>query len=129
MDNYSQHQKDAGRYQRTPNTRLRDIMEWLDYNKVVPGDVHLQLWLALAFLLVCLVNTVGLLLAKFLRRSSEIGVRRALGASNNTQGVQVAIPPERPLAMAPGAGAGDRSADRSPASCTASGSATRIGRR
>jgi putative ABC transport system permease protein len=31
-------------------------------------------------LLVCLVNTAGLLLAKFLRRSSEIGVRRALGA-------------------------------------------------
>jgi putative ABC transport system permease protein len=30
---------------------------------------------------VCLLNTVGLLLAKFLRRSSEIGVRRALGAS------------------------------------------------
>ena len=83
LDNYSQHQKDAGRYQRTPNTRLRDIMEWLDYNKVVPGDVHLQLWLALAFLLVCLVNTVGLLLAKFLRRSSEIGVRRALGASRS----------------------------------------------
>ena len=31
--------------------------------------------------MVCLVNTAGLLLAKFLRRSSEIGVRRALGAS------------------------------------------------
>ncbi|WP_251274358.1 ABC transporter permease, partial [Enterobacter hormaechei] len=38
-------------------------------------------WLALGFLGVCLVNTVGLLLAKFLRRSGEIGVRRALGAS------------------------------------------------
>jgi putative ABC transport system permease protein len=56
-------------------------MAWLDYNKVVPGDVRLQLWLAFGFLLVCLLNTVGLLLAKFLRRSSEIGVRRALGAS------------------------------------------------
>jgi len=32
-------------------------------------------------LLICLFNTVGLLLAKFLRRSSEIGVRRALGAT------------------------------------------------
>src|SRR5690606_33935541 len=28
-----------------------------------------------------LLNTVGLLLAKFMRRASEIGVRRALGAS------------------------------------------------
>src|SRR5690606_36871338 len=48
---------------------------------VVPGDVRLQVWLAFGFLAVCLLNTVGLLLAKFLRRSSEIGVRRALGAS------------------------------------------------
>ena len=39
------------------------------------------MWLAFGFLLVCLLNTVGLLLAKFLRRSGEIGVRRALGAS------------------------------------------------
>ena len=84
LDNYSRQQKSAGRFQRPPNTRLRNVMEWLDFNKVVPGDVHLQLWLALAFLLVCLVNTVGLLLAKFLRRSSEIGVRRALGASRAT---------------------------------------------
>jgi len=43
--------------------------------------VHLQTWLAFAFLAICLFNTVGLLLAKFLRRSGEIGVRRALGAS------------------------------------------------
>ncbi|MFT4199019.1 MAG: ABC transporter permease [Pseudoxanthomonas sp.] len=81
LDRYSQQQRDAGRYERPPNSRLRNVMQWLDYNHAVPGDVRLQLWLALGFLLVCLVNTVGLLLAKFLRRSGEIGVRRALGAS------------------------------------------------
>ena len=81
LDNYSRQQKAAGRFQRDPNTRLRDVMQWLDYNHVVPGDVRLQLWLAFGFLVVCLLNTVGLLLAKFLRRSGEIGVRRALGAS------------------------------------------------
>ncbi|MDB6162866.1 MAG: transporter ATP-binding protein [Xanthomonadaceae bacterium] len=79
--NYSNQQRAAGRYERPTNVRLRNVMEWLDFNKVVPGDVKLQLWLAFGFLLVCLLNTVGLLLAKFLRRSSEIGVRRALGAS------------------------------------------------
>jgi putative ABC transport system permease protein len=79
--NYSDQQRASGRYQRPTNVRLRDVMAWLDFNKVVPGDVRLQLWLAFGFLLVCLLNTVGLLLAKFLRRSSEIGVRRALGAS------------------------------------------------
>ena len=56
-------------------------MDWLDFNRVVPRDVVMQLWLGFGFLLVCLLNTVGLLLAKFLRRSGEIGVRRALGAS------------------------------------------------
>ena len=56
-------------------------MQWLDYNHIVPADVRLQSWLALAFLAICLFNTVGLLLAKFLRRGGEIGVRRALGAS------------------------------------------------
>lgn len=81
LRNYSDQQRAAGRFQRPTNVRLRSLMDWLDYNKVVPGDVRLQLWLAFGFLLVCVVNTIGLLLAKFLRRSSEIGVRRALGAS------------------------------------------------
>ncbi len=79
--NYSNEQKSLGRFQRPPNVQLRNLTQWLDYNKVVPSDVHLQSWLALGFLLVCLVNTVGLMLAKFLRRSAELGVRRALGAS------------------------------------------------
>ena len=81
LTNYSAQQKAAGRFERDPNVRLSDVMEWLDFNRVVPRDVVMQVWLGLGFLLVCLLNTVGLLLAKFLRRSGEIGVRRALGAS------------------------------------------------
>jgi putative ABC transport system permease protein len=81
LENYSNQQRAAGRYQRPNNVRLRDVMEWLTFSKVVPNDVVMQLWLGFGFLLVCLLNTVGLLLAKFLRRSGEIGVRRALGAS------------------------------------------------
>lgn len=81
LTSYSEQQRAAGRFERPTNVRLRSVMEWLDYNRVVPNDVVMQLWLGFGFLLVCLLNTVGLLLAKFLRRSSEIGVRRALGAS------------------------------------------------
>ena len=81
LENYSDQQRAGGRYERPTNVRLRSVMEWLDYRRVVPSDVRLQVWLAFGFLAVCLLNTVGLLLAKFLRRSSEIGVRRALGAS------------------------------------------------
>ncbi|HEX7370620.1 MAG TPA: ABC transporter permease [Rhodanobacteraceae bacterium] len=65
----------------TPNVRLRGLMAWLDYEHVVPPDTKISLYVALGLLLVCLVNTAGLLLAKFMRRSGEIGIRRALGAS------------------------------------------------
>lgn len=91
LTNYSDQQRAAGRFERPTNVRLRSLMEWLDYKRVVPGDVRLQLWLAFGFLLVCLLNTVGLLLAKFLRRGGEIGVRRALGASRRAIFVQFLI--------------------------------------
>ncbi|MBB1087051.1 ABC transporter permease [Lysobacter sp. SG-8] len=81
LSNYSDQQREGGRFERPTNVRLRNVMDWLDHNGIVPADVRLQVWLAFGFLAVCLLNTVGLLLAKFLRRSSEIGVRRALGAS------------------------------------------------
>ena len=80
LNRYSEQQHAAGRFERPANARLHPVMEWLSVKHVVPEDVRLQLWLAFGFLAVCLVNTVGLLLAKCLRRSPEIGVRRALGA-------------------------------------------------
>jgi putative ABC transport system permease protein len=88
---YSEQELRAGRYQRPPNVRLRDVTEWLDFQKVVPNDARLQNWVALGFLLVCLINTVGLLLTKFMRRSAEIGVRRALGASKRAIFVQLLV--------------------------------------
>ncbi|HEY9112611.1 MAG TPA: ABC transporter permease [Rhodanobacteraceae bacterium] len=88
---YSDEQKALGRFQRAPNVRLDNLMQWLDYNGVVPSDVRLQAWLALGFLMVCLVNTVGLMLAKFLRRSGELSVRRALGASRRALFAQLLI--------------------------------------
>ena len=91
LSNYSDQQRSAGRFERPTNVRLRKVMEWLDFKKVVPGDVRLQVWLAFGFLLVCLLNTVGLLLAKFLRRGGEIGVRRALGASRSAIFLQCLI--------------------------------------
>jgi len=81
LNNYATEQHASGRYKRPAIAAMPDLMAWMKINKVVPSDVELQTWLAFGFLLVCLLNTVGLLLAKFLRRSQEIGVRRALGAS------------------------------------------------
>ncbi|MBB85747.1 MAG: ABC transporter permease [Abyssibacter sp.] len=81
LANYSETQREAGRFERSFNGRLMSVMEWLDYKRVVPDDVQLQVWIALGFLVVCIVNTIGLMLAKFLRRAGDIGVRRALGAT------------------------------------------------
>ncbi|UPG89740.1 ABC transporter permease [Luteibacter aegosomaticola] len=64
-----------------PAVRLQDLPHWLDARHVVPPDTGVSLLVAMGLLLVCLVNTAGLLLAKFQRRGAEIGVRRAIGAS------------------------------------------------
>lgn len=74
-------QKELGRFPREPEYRLYPLMAWLDERGVVGRDSRLQAWLAFGFLLVCLVNTVGLLLAKFTARAGEVGVRRAVGAT------------------------------------------------
>lgn len=81
LDNYISVQQQAGRFRHSGQLELQDVMQWLDAKHVVPADVRLQMWLALGFLGICLLNAVGLLLAKFLRRANELGVRRALGAS------------------------------------------------
>ena len=81
LDNYAADQRKLGRLKRNAVNRLYDVPEWLVFTKVVGKDSKLQTWLAFGFLVLCLVNTVGLLLAKFSVRASEIGVRRALGAS------------------------------------------------
>jgi len=81
LDGYAREQQASGRFGWAPNNRLRDLPAWMDSEQVVPPETKISIVVALCLLLVCMVNTVGLLLAKFLRRSGEIGVRRALGAS------------------------------------------------
>jgi len=81
LDNYVEEQRRIGRFNWPARTQLRDVMAWLRYNHVVPGEVRLLILVSFGFLFVCLLNAMGLMLAKLMGRSSEIGVRRALGAS------------------------------------------------
>ena len=81
LDAYSREQKKFNRFPRQNINRLYNVMEWLDHRHVVSNDSRLSTWLSFGFLALCLVNTVGLLLAKFSVRAGEVGVRRALGAS------------------------------------------------
>lgn len=80
LRNYSEQQQRSGRFDWPPNVRLRNVTEWLDHLKIVPPESRISALLGFGFLLICLVNTIGLLLAKFMRRAPEIGIRRALGA-------------------------------------------------
>jgi putative ABC transport system permease protein len=89
IDNYAREQKSAGRYARPINNRLTPPSQWLIDNQVVSSDNRLLVGIAFAFLAVCLINTVGLLLAKFLNGAAITGVRRALGASRRNVFLQL----------------------------------------
>lgn len=81
LDAYAESQRALGRFPRPNNNRLSSVMEWMAIEEVVVDDVQVLLGLAVLFLVVCLLNTIGLLLAKIMRRSGDISLRRALGAS------------------------------------------------
>ena len=81
LNDYVAEQKKTGRFQRPTNNRVYTVSEFLQAQRVVGRDVRTQVWLAFAFFAVCLINTVGLLLAKFMGKAPEIGLRRAVGAS------------------------------------------------
>ncbi len=83
LDAYVEEQKLLGRFPRPLNNHLRNPAEWMEYNEVVDSEVDVLLSLAVLFLIVCLLNTVGLLLAKAMRRAKDTSLRRALGASKS----------------------------------------------
>ena len=81
LNSYVNEQKALGRFPRPLNNRLTNVTDWMTESNVVPDDAEVMLWLSFLFLLVCLLNTVGLLMAKFATKAAEIGLRRAVGAS------------------------------------------------
>lgn len=81
LDNYISTQKERGRFKRSPGYQLNTPQEWLEINNVVSKDNKQLLVLSFVFLAICLVNSTVLMLAKFLRKVPEAGIRRALGAS------------------------------------------------
>ena len=81
LDDYVMEQKQLGRFPRPLNNRLSTPEEWMINREVVDDTVGVLLALAVLFLVVCLLNTIGLLLAKVIRRQNDISLRRALGAS------------------------------------------------
>ncbi|MCE9677724.1 ABC transporter permease [Shewanella sp. AS1] len=85
LTQYVEQQKQLGRFTdnkaAVDSSQLSDVDAWLEYNHVVPEDNKILVGLSVLFLSVCLVNILGLMLTKFLKRAPEVGVRRAIGAS------------------------------------------------
>lgn len=81
LRNYAGEQQRLGRFSWAPNIRLRNLTDWMAYLEVTPRTSSLSMLVSASFLLIVLVNVIGLMLARFMRRAPEIGIRRALGAS------------------------------------------------
>jgi putative ABC transport system permease protein len=81
VDNYAMEEKKHGRMPRKLNNRIVDVQTWLGMYDVVGDDSRMQMGLGIVFLAVCVLNTLGLMLAKFLSAAPVSGLRRALGAS------------------------------------------------
>lgn len=88
-------QQKAGRFNWAPNVRLRNVVQWLDYEHVVPPESRMSLLVSVGFFLICLINTIGLLLAKVPapcrrdRRAPRAG-RHAAGDLHAVPGIEAA---------------------------------------
>ena len=80
VDNYTNDERQHGRFPRKNNNRIVDVPTWLTMWDVVGDDNRMQLVLGFVFLGVCVLNTLGLMLAKFMSAAPVSGLRRALGA-------------------------------------------------
>jgi putative ABC transport system permease protein len=78
---YAAEQERLGRFHWSTRLRLLNSRDWVAAQKMVPDEIRLSTLIGFSFLLVCLVNASGLMLAKFGGRIGELSVRRALGAS------------------------------------------------
>jgi putative ABC transport system permease protein len=88
VNNYAADQQRTGRFQWPAHTQIRDVMQWLKYRHAVPGQLGILLLASFGFLFVCLMNAMGLMLAKTIGRIQDISVRRALGASRRAIAMQ-----------------------------------------
>lgn len=83
LEAYAAGQRAHGRHVRIEAPALLSVHDRLRQLQAVPREVYVQCGLALAFFLVCLLDTAGLLLARFLARELDVGIRRAMGATRS----------------------------------------------
>ena len=108
---YVGEEKARGRFQRPMNNRITPVLDMLDERQVMPQEISALTMVSLLFLLLCVLNVIGLLMGKFLARAPETGARRAMGASRLKIFVQHIVECELIGLLGGGAGARARLAD------------------
>jgi len=81
---YIEDQKALGRFPREILTYLTNLNDQFTYINGRNDFMNVFGILSTLFFAVCLLNAVGILLAKFMRRTKEVSLRRALGAKKRT---------------------------------------------
>jgi putative ABC transport system permease protein len=91
LDAYVMDQKRIGRFQRPLHNRVTPLLEYMHELGCTPPEATAMMIAGDLFLAACALSLMGLLLARFLARSAEVGVRRALGATRRDILVQHVI--------------------------------------
>lgn len=77
---YIDTQKQLGRFPRDIKIVVDNINEQIEFVAGRNGYINMFQMIAQLFFAVCLLNAIGIMLAKFIRRTKEVSLRRALGA-------------------------------------------------
>lgn len=80
LDAYATSVQESGRFPYRPFVELLSLRDWLHGLKFVPPELRVANLIAAGFLLVCLVNAVALMLARFASVHTSLAISRALGA-------------------------------------------------
>lgn len=82
--NYIESQKTLGRFPRETLVYLTNLNDQLLYINGRNQFMNVFGLLSVLFFAVCILNAVSILLAKFMRRTKEVSLRRALGAKKSS---------------------------------------------
>jgi len=88
---HAKEQQSFGRFKNRIYNKLVPLKQYLIDEEVVSDDSKMAVWLAVLFLIVCLLNCMSLMIAKFHAKAGEVGLRRAVGASKQDIVKQFAI--------------------------------------
>ena len=84
LEQYIDEQQALGRFPRENLSYATNIVELMKLLAGGQGSDRVFGLIATLFFAVCLINAIGILLAKFMRRTKEVSLRRALGAKKAT---------------------------------------------